>query len=342
MEVRPGAWRCDELLPWTACTTVIHREFEVTMSVLICGSLAYDTIMVYSGQFKNAILPDKVHILNVSFLVPEMRREFGGCAGNIAYNLKLLGGEALPMGTVGRDFDSYALWLDQQGINRDHVRQINSAWTAQAYITTDLDDNQITAFHPGAMNLTHTQDVPSAGIRLGSVSPDGRDGMLLHARQFQEAGVPFLFDPGPGLPMVNGDELKAVIEQASYVAVNDYEAELLVDRTGWTLKQIAERVEALIVTRGGKGSHILTAGKTLEIPVAKAESLADPTGCGDAYRGGLLFGIARGFDWETSGRIASLMGAIKIERPGTQNHRFTLDEFRERYAREFRTTLDGL
>ena len=312
------------------------------MSVLICGSLAYDTIMVYSGQFKNAILPDKVHILNVSFLVPDLRREFGGCAGNIAYNLSLLGGDPLPMGTVGKDFDAYAAWMDEHGINRAHVRQIDSAWTAQAYITTDLDDNQITAFHPGAMNLAHTQDIATTGVTVGSVSPDGRDGMLLHARQFVDAGIPFLFDPGQGLPMFNGEELKAFITQASYVAVNDYEAELLVDRTGWSLKQIAERVDALIVTRGGKGSHIIARGKTHEIPVAKAESLADPTGCGDAYRGGLLFGIAKGLDWDTTGRIASLMGAIKIERPGTQNHRFTLEAFRERYEQEFRAPLNGL
>lgn len=309
------------------------------MSVVICGSLAYDTIMVYSGQFKDAILPDKVHILNVSFLVPELRREFGGCAGNIAYNLHLLGGKALPMGTVGMDFDAYAAWLKEQGVNCAHIKVIDTAYTAQAYITTDLDDNQITAFHPGAMNLSHQQSVPAKGVKLGAVSPDGRDGMLLHAREFSEAGIPFLFDPGQGLPMFGGDELKTFITQASYVAVNDYEAELLVDRTGWSLKQIAERVDALIVTRGGKGSHIIAKGKSYDIPVAKAESLADPTGCGDAYRGGLLYGISKGLDWDTTGRIASLMGAIKIERPGTQNHRFTLDEFKARFKKEFRYDL---
>ena len=306
------------------------------MSVVICGSLAYDTIMVYSGQFKDAILPDKVHILNVSFLVPELRREFGGCAGNIAFNLHLLGGNAKPMGTVGKDFEAYAGWMTDNQIDQSLVKVIDSAYTAQAYITTDLDDNQITAFHPGAMNLAHTQKLAPKGVKLGSVSPDGRDGMLQHAQQFTEAGIPFLFDPGQGLPMFNGDELKTFITQASYVAVNDYEAELLVDRTGWSLKQIAERVDALVVTRGGKGSNIIAKGKTYSIPVAKAESLADPTGCGDAYRGGLLYGISKGLDWETTGRIASLMGAIKIERPGTQNHRFTLDDFRARFKREFR------
>ncbi|WP_420468534.1 carbohydrate kinase family protein [Panacagrimonas sp.] len=310
------------------------------MSALICGSFAYDTIMVYPGYFKNEILPDKVHILNVSFLVPQLRREFGGCAGNIAYNLHLLGGDARPMGAVGKDFDTYAAWMDRLGLNREHVKTIEGAYTAQAYITTDLDDNQITAFHPGAMSFSHTQDIATAGVKIGTVSPDGREGMLLHARQFAEAGIPFVFDPGQGLPMFSGDELRAFIEQATYVAVNDYEAELLTERTGLSTKQIAERVEALVVTRGGKGSHIFNKGKVLEIPCAKAESLADPTGCGDAYRGGLLYGLLQGKDWETTGRIASLMGAIKIERVGPQNHRIDLEAFRERYKDEFRRSLD--
>jgi adenosine kinase len=306
------------------------------MSALICGSMAYDTIMVFSGQFKNEILPDKVHILNVSFLVPELRREFGGTAGNIVYNLVLLGGEALPMATVGKDFDTYAAWLSQIKIPRAHLKVIPEAYTAQAYITTDMDDNQITAFHPGAMNFAHTQDIVTKGVKIGSISPDGRDGMILHARQFADAGIPFLFDPGQGLPMFNGEELQDFIDKASYIAVNDYESELLVQRTGLSLKQIADRVEALIVTRGGQGSHIFAKGKVHEIPCAQAHSLADPTGCGDAYRGGLLYGILKDMDWETTGRIASLLGAIKIERPGPQNHRFTIDQFRERFRREFR------
>lgn len=309
------------------------------MSVLICGSLAYDTIMVYPGYFKNDILPDKVHMLNVSFMVPQMRREFGGCAGNIAYNLAMLGGNALPMGTAGNDFGAYAARLDGLGIPRTHIREIADTYTAQAYIVTDMDDNQITAFHPGAMSQAHVQDIPKKGVKLGSISPDGKEGMVLHARQFADAGVPFLFDPGQGLPMFNGDELRLFITQASYVAVNDYESELLMKRTGWTLKQIAERVDALVVTRGAKGSHIYAKRKGYEIPCARADSLADPTGCGDAYRGGLLYGIAGGLDWETTGRIASLMGAIKIERPGTQNHRFTSEQFRARFKKEFRYDL---
>ncbi len=305
------------------------------MSALICGSLAFDTIMVFPGHFKNEILPDKVHILNVSFLVPQLRREFGGTAGNIAYNLKLLGGDPLPMGTVGKDFDAYTEWLDKHDIRRDYVKVIDDAYTAQAYITTDLDDNQITAFHPGAMNHAHVQDVP-AGIKIGTVSPDGRDGMIKHARQFAEAGVPFFFDPGQGLPMFNGEDLRAFIEQASYVAVNDYEAEMLMDRTGWSLKDIASRVDALIVTHGGKGSHIHAKGKAHDIPCAKADSLTDPTGCGDAFRAGLIYGLLNGLDWDTGGRIASLMGAYNIERPGTQNHRFSMDDFHTRFKREFR------
>jgi len=309
------------------------------MSVLICGSLAYDTIMVYPGHFKNDILPDKVHMLNVSFLVPQMRKEFGGCAGNIAYNLKLLGGAPLPMGTAGSDFAPYAKRLDELGISRTHIKELGDTYTAQAYIVTDMDDNQITAFHPGAMSQAHVQDIPKKGIKLGAVSPDGKEGMLLHARQFADADVPFLFDPGQGLPMFSGEELKLFITQASYVAVNDYEAELLMKRTGWTLKQIAERCDALIVTRGAKGSHIYAKKKAHLIPAARAESLADPTGCGDAYRGGLLWSIAGGLDWETAGRVASLMGAIKIERPGTQNHAFTPEAFRARFKKEFRYEL---
>ena len=306
------------------------------MSVLISGSMAFDTIMVFPGYFKNEILPDKVHVLNVSFLVPQLRREFGGCAGNIAYNLHLLGGDALPMGTVGKDFDAYQAWMEKTGVRQDLILRLDDHYTAQAYITTDLDDNQITAFHPGAMSEAHRQIVPTKGIELGTVSPNGRDGMLQHAKQFAEAGIPFIFDPGQGLPMFNGDDLRGFLDQATYVAVNDYEAEVLMSRTGLSLKQIGERVEALIVTRGGKGSEIFTKKKLYEIPCAKAESLADPTGCGDAYRAGLLHGLSKGLDWDTTGRIASLMGAIKIERLGPQNHKFTPESFAERFKEEFR------
>lgn len=306
------------------------------MSALICGSYAYDTIMVFPDQFKNHILPDKVHILNVSFLVPDMRREFGGCAGNIAYNLQLLGGDGAPMATVGKDFAPYADWMDQCGISRQYLTTIEDAYTGQAYITTDQDDNQITAFHPGAMGSSHDNKVPTdAGITLGIVSPDGRDGMIQHAEQFKAAGIPFIFDPGQGMPMFDGDDLKRFIEQATYVTVNDYEAQLMSERTGMSLEDIAAQVDALIVTLGGDGSHIYHGGQKEVIPCAKASELKDPTGCGDAYRAGLIYGLQNGFDWAVTGRIASLIGTIKMEHAGTQNHRFTMDEFKARYTQKF-------
>ncbi|MDT8403368.1 carbohydrate kinase family protein [Sulfuriflexus sp.] len=306
------------------------------MSALICGSYAYDTIMLFHDKFANHILPDKVHILNVSFLVPDMRREFGGCAGNIAYNLNLLGGDALPMATVGNDFAPYAAWMDKCGISRRHIKELAHTYTGQAFITTDKSDNQITAFHPGAMGFSHENRVEEAsGVSVGIVSPDGRDGMIEHARQFAEAGIPFIFDPGQGMPMFDGDDLKTFIEQASYVTVNDYEMQLLQDRTGLSPHEVAERVDALIVTLGGEGSHIYTASKRIDIPAATAKELNDPTGCGDAFRSGLLYGMMKDMDWENTGRIASLMGAIKIEQHGTQNHSFSRDEFDARFKEAF-------
>ena len=313
------------------------------MSALICGSFAFDTIMVFQDYFKNHILPDKVHILNVAFHVPDLRREFGGCAPNIAYNLKLLGGNPLPMGTVGKDFSPYAEWMDQHGIPRNHVKKIEANYTAQAFITTDQDDNQITAFHPGAMDYAHEVRVSEAqGVKIGMVSPDGRQGMIDHAQQFAEAGIPFIFDPGQAIPLFTTDDFKLFIEQASWVCVNDYESQLLQERTGWSPHELAERVEALIVTRGGEGSYIYMSGKRIEIPAAKANAIVDPTGCGDAYRAGLLYGLMNDFDWELTGRIAALMGAIKIEHHGTQNHSFTLDEFRDRYSASFGMQLHAL
>ncbi len=310
------------------------------MSALICGSFAYDTIMVFQDQFKNHILPDKVHILNVSFQVPEMRREFGGCAGNIAYNLKLLGGDPLPMGTVGKDFGPYAEWMDRHGISRRYIKVCEDAYTAQAFITTDMDDNQITAFHPGAMNRSHeTRVADSDGIKLGIVSPDGREGMIQHARQFAEAGIPFIFDPGQGMPLFDGDDLLAFLEQATWITLNDYEAELMQERTEKSLTQLAGYVKGLIVTLGARGSCVYTDGRVLEIPVVPARAVKDPTGCGDAYRAGLLYGLSSGMDWETTGRIAALMGTVKIEHHGTQNHRFTHDEFSVRFCDSFGYSL---
>ena len=309
------------------------------MAALVCGSLAYDTIMVFHDRFKNHILPEKVHILNVSFLVPEMRREFGGCAGNIAYNLSLLGGKGLPMGTVGRDFSNYEAWLDRSGIDRRYVKVLDHAFTAQAFITTDLDDNQITAFHPGAMDFSHLNEEPASDdeITIGIVSPDGRQGMLQNAERFCSGGTPFIFDPGQGTPMFSGQELRQFIEQATWLTVNDYEWEMIRERTGYTVTEVADRVNALIITLGAKGSVIYTGRKRIDIPAARPRETKDPTGCGDAYRAGILYGLMEGMDWEPTGRIASLMGAIKIEHHGTQNHSFERAEFDRRFAESFGT-----
>jgi adenosine kinase len=305
------------------------------MTTLICGSLAYDNIMVFADRFKNHILPEQIHILNVAFLVPEMRREFGGCAGNIAYNLMLLGGDATIMATVGDDATPYLDRLDELGLTRSHVRQVPGSFTAQAFITTDLDDNQITAFHPGAMSFSHLNKVETANAKLGIVAPDGREGMMQHARDFAAAGVPFIFDPGQGMPMFNGDELLDFMRLADYACFNDYEAKLLCDRTGRSLEQLAVEVKALIVTRGGEGSQIHADGRRYDIPCVQAEQIVDPTGCGDAYRAGLLYGLAHGYDWERTGRLAAVMGAIKIASRGGQNHQPSREEIGERYRQAF-------
>ncbi len=305
---------------------------------LICGSMAYDTIMVFEDHFRNHILPDKLHMLNVSFLALQMRREFGGCAGNIAYNLKLLGDTGHVMATVGHDFGPYAGWMDQQGVPRDYIRVVPTEHTGQAFITTDLDNNQITAFHPGAMGHSHLNEVGQAtGVALGIIAPDGRDGMIQHAKQFAAADIPFIFDPGQGLPMFGGEDLKAFIDEASWVTVNDYEWSLLSDRTGWKEADVTRKVAALVVTHGGEGSTVFTAEGKLAIPPAPARSVVDPTGCGDAYRAGLLHGLMHGLPWEKTARIASLMGSLKIESRGTQNHSFTAAEFRQRYETLFGT-----
>jgi adenosine kinase len=302
--------------------------------------MAFDTIMVFKDQFKKHILPEQIHILNVAFLVPEMRREYGGCAGNIAYNLQLLGGHPLIMATVGDDFGSYAQRLERLGIAQTHIRRVPETYTGQAFITTDLDDNQITAFHPGAMGHSHLNNVRDAKeVTLGIVSPDGRDGMLQHARDFAEAGIPFVFDPGQGLPMFTGKELLDFIGQATYVTANDYEAKLLQDKTGKELEQIAEGVKALIVTLGGDGSMIYADGKQIAIPTPKPDAIVDPTGCGDAFRAGLLYGIQKGWSWETTGRLASLMGSLKIASRGGQNHKYTRAELMDLYQKHFGSSI---
>ena len=310
------------------------------MSALICGSLAYDSLMVFKDQFKNHILPDKVHMLNVAFFVPEMRKDFGGVAGNISYNLNMLGGSALPFAAVGSDFGPYRERFAALGISMEHVLQLDDCYTAQAFITTDLDNNQITAFHPGAMmrsNEQHVRDALAANgaIKLGIVAPDSREAMLQHANEFAEAGLPFIFDPGQALPLFNGEEFRHFIDRAKYVCVNDYESSLLSERTGWSAQEIASRVEAYIITRGGEGSSWYVGGEEVLIPCAKPIRIVEPTGCGDAYRAGLIFGLSQGFDLATTGRIASLAGTIKIEHAGPQNHVYTPAEFAERFFDAF-------
>jgi adenosine kinase len=306
-------------------------------AALICGSVAYDTILLFPDRFKAHILPDKIHILNVAFLVPEMRREYGGCAANIAYGLRLLGDRGIAMATAGDDFAPYRQRMQAQGLAVDHIRVVEGTFTAQAFITTDLDDNQITAFHPGAMQQAHLNKVSDAGqdVAIGIVAPDGRQAMIEHAAQFAAANIPFIFDPGQGLPMFGAEELKTFIAQARWVAVNDYEWGMLQQKTGLSAAEIAAQVEALVITHGADGSVIHTGGKTLKIPTAKPHAVVDPTGCGDAYRAGLIHGLLQGQDWETIGRTASLMGAIKIESRGPQNHSFTRADFDRRYRDNF-------
>jgi adenosine kinase len=310
------------------------------MHTLLCGSLAYDTIMVFRDRFRNHILPDQIHILNVAFLVPDMRREFGGCAGNIAYNLQLLGGRPLIMATVGEDYQPYAYRLERLKLSQAHIRQVPDTFTAQAFITTDLDDNQITAFHPGAMNHSHLNRVSDAAdVALGIIAPDGRQGMLDHARQFAQAGIPFIFDPGQGIPMFSGEELLQFVRLADYVAVNDYEARLLQEKTGTFVEELARTVRAFVITQGANGSLIHADGRLHRIPSARPQAVLDPTGCGDAYRAGLLYGIAEGWDWPTTGRLASLMGAVKIASRGGQNHQATKDELGARYREAFGASI---
>jgi adenosine kinase len=306
------------------------------MTSLICGSVAFDTIMSFGGRFSEALLADQLHKINVAFLVPSIRREFGGCAGNIAYNLKLLGGDPLIMATIGNDGSPYLERFERLQISRRCIQTIESSYTAQAFITTDADGNQITAFHPGAMVLSHQNKVADAGaVKLAIVAPDGRDGMLQHAQDCADLGVPFIFDPGQGLPMFRGSELEHFIELATYVAVNDYEAELLTERTGLTLEAIGCRVSALIVTRGEQGAEIFTDNRKIDIPCVAADKIVDPTGCGDAFRAGVLYGLTHGMDWATTGRLSSLMGAIKISHQGGQNHMLSRAEIDERFHQAF-------
>jgi len=306
------------------------------MSALICGSLAYDTIMVFPERFKDHILPDKVHMLNVSFLVPEMRRQFGGVAGNISYNLKLLGGDPYPMATVGDDFGPYQRRLESLGISTRYIRHLEGEFTPQAFITTDFDDNQITAFHPGAMMESQLNKVEGAeGIKLGIVAPDGREAMLQHSRDFERLGIPHIFDPGQAMTLFDGNDLKTFIKQANWLVANDYEFQLIQERTGWNKEQVAAQLEALIITRGGDGSTLITKAGEEHIEMVKATAVLDPTGCGDAYRAGLIYGLLNNLDLVTACRIGSVMGALKVAVQGPQNHAPTLDEIEECFKNAF-------
>ncbi|THC42146.1 carbohydrate kinase family protein [Massilia sp. Mn16-1_5] len=308
----------------------------MTQATLICGSLAFDKIMQYHGRFAETLLADQLHRVNVSFLVPTLRTEYGGCSANIAYNLKLLGGEPLIMATLGQDGADYLERLRNFGIKTRAIKTIGDAYTAQCFVTADQDNNQINAFHPGAMQFSHENNVADQGpLRLAIIAPDGRDGMLKHARDCAAQGVPFMFDPGQQLPMFSGEELLTFIDQATYLAANDYEFEMVMDRTGLTLNEIASRLDALIVTRGEKGSEIYAGGERHDIPAVPASAIVDPTGCGDAYRAGLLYGIAQGYDWPTTGRLASLLGSIKIAHQGGQNHSFTPAEIESKFESAF-------
>jgi len=307
------------------------------MSILICGSMAYDNIMVFPERFKDHILPEKTHMLNVAFLVPEMRRNLGGCAGNIAYGLKKLGGNPLPMAAVGADFDRYSDRLDELGISQQFVLRDDSHFTAQAYITTDLDDNQITAFHPGAMNENHRNTVPTDGsIRYGIIAPDAKQAMLDHSDQFKQAGIPHIFDPGQGLPMFSGDELKTLMADADWLTVNSYEWEMITRKTGWSRANVLSALKSgLIITHGGEGSEMITHDGEQRIPAVKPERIADPTGCGDAYRSGLLFGLERGWQPADAACLGSLMGSIKIAHAAPQGFDLDLSAVRQRFGQEF-------
>ena len=304
----------------------------MSKKVLVCGSYAFDSIMVFEDQFKNHILPDKVHMLNISFLVPKMRKEFGGCAGNIAYSLKLLGADVLPMATVGEDFAPYGEWLKKNNIDNSFIKVVDGAYTGQAFITTDMDDNQITAFHPGAMSESHLNSVNDVSdVAFGIVSPDGKQGMIKHAKEFYNANIPFIFDPGQGMPMFNKDELLTFIDQASYITLNDYESQLLQDKTGLKINDIISQVEALIVTKGSEGSEIFTKSGIIKIEPAITPIAQDPTGCGDAYRAGLIYGILNGLKWKTCGRLASILSTVNLENQGTQNHSINIKDIKILY-----------
>lgn len=298
------------------------------MSILVCGSMAYDSIMVFRDYFKNHIMPDQIHKLSVAFYTPEMEKNFGGTAGNIGHNLNLLKTNFFIMSTVGTDFDTYSDWLQKRKINTKYIKKLSDQFTAQAFITTDLDDNQITAFHPGAMTQSEVNSLSdiSENIEIVLISPDGKEGMIKHANEAYNKKIPFIFDPGQGLPMFNEQELKDFIEKATYITVNDYEAELLSKNSHMSLDEIQKKVDALIITKGSSGSTIMTSSDKIQIPAFNVENPVDPTGCGDAYRAGIAFGIVNNWDWEKSGKLASALASLKVNHKGGQNHNPSIDE----------------
>lgn len=292
----------------------------MTASVLVCGSMAFDTIAVFEGHFKEHMLPDRIQSLSVSFLVPKMRKEFGGCAGNIAYNLKLLGGQPVPVATVGEDATDYLERFNTLGIDTSRLRVMPGTFTAQCFITTDLDDNQIAAFHPGAMELSAQNDLAGAKAAWAIVAPDAKSGMFAHAERLHAAGIPFIFDLGQAMPLFDGADLDRMLGLAQVLTVNDYEAGIVEQRTGRSMEQIASQLQAVVVTRGAEGSTLLTDGATMQVPPVQAAAVVDPTGCGDSHRAGLLYGLTQGWGWLDSCRLANVMGSIKIASRGPQNH----------------------
>ena len=298
------------------------------MSILVCGSMAYDSIMVFRDYFKNHIMPDQIHKLSVAFYTPEMEKNYGGTAGNIGHNLNLLETDFFIMSTVGKDFDSYSDWLQKRKINTKYIKKLGDQFTAQAFITTDLDDNQITAFHPGAMTQSEVNSISEVNenIEIVLISPDGKEGMIKHAEEAFSKKIPFIFDPGQGLPMFNEQELKDFIEKATYITVNDYEAQLLSRNSHLSLDEIRKKVEALIITKGSSGSTIMTSSDEIHIPAFNVESPVDPTGCGDAYRAGIAYGIVKNWNWEKSGNLASALASLKVNYKGGQNHNPNVDD----------------
>ena len=298
------------------------------MSILVCGSMAYDSIMVFRDYFKNHIMPDQIHKLSVAFYTPEMEKNYGGTAGNIGHNLNLLETDFFIMSTVGKDFDSYSDWLQKRKINTKYIKKLGDQFTAQAFITTDLDDNQITAFHPGAMTQSEVNSISEVNenIEIVLISPDGKEGMIKHAEEAFSKKIPFIFDPGQGLPMFNEQELKDFIEKATYITVNDYEAQLLSRNSHLSLGEIRKMVEALIITKGSSGSTIMTSSDEIHIPAFNVENPVDPTGCGDAYRAGIAYGIVKNWNWEKSGKLASALASLKVNYKGGQNHNPNVDD----------------